>query len=195
DLVPNDTNARGDVFLHDCQTGMTARVRVATVDTEGNGGIDPEGVAMSSDARFIAFYSQATNLVPAGPGYCAGGTFLRDQVRQTTVCVAKDGLATSLSADGRFLAYVALPYPGSMFVYDRVTATTTKLNVWTPGMPLVGGSNPAISGDGHYAIFVGFYGNLDSAVFLRDLVAGTTEPVSVGPHGVLRPATDPAISG
>ena len=42
---------------------------------------------------------------------------------------------------------------------------------------------------------LGFYGNLDSAVFLRDLVAGTTEPVSVGPHGVLRPATDPAISG
>ncbi len=151
DLVPNDRNGTGDVFLHDCQTGTTTRVSVATDGSEGNGASDPQSVAMSSDARFIAFYSQATNLVPAGPGYCAGGTFL--------------------------------------------TATTTKLNVGTPGMPLVGGSNPAISGDGHYAIFVGFYGNLDSAVFLRDLVAGTTEPVSVGPHGVLRPATDPAISG
>jgi len=195
DLVPNDRNGTGDVFLHDCQTGTTTRVSVATDGSEGNGASDPESVAMSSDARFIAFYSQATNLVPAGPGYCAGGTFLRDQVRQTTFCVAKDGLPTSLSADGRFLAYVALPYPGNMFVYDRVTATTTKLNVGTPEMPLAGGSNPAISDDGHYAIFVSFYGNLDSAVFLRDLVAGTTEPVSVGPHGVLRPATDPAISG
>jgi len=110
--------------------------------------------------------------------------------------VAKDGIPKGLSADGRFLAYEARPYPGDLFVYDRVTATTTKLNVGTPEMTLARSNNPAISGDGHYAIFVSFYGSQYLyAVFLRDLVAGTTEPVSVGPHGVVRPATEPAISG
>ena len=85
--------------------------------------------------------------------------------------MAKDGIPKGLSADGRFLAYEARPYPGDLFVYDRVTATTTKLNVGTPEMTLARSNNPAISGDGHYAIFVSFYGSQYLyAVFLRDLV-------------------------
>jgi Tol biopolymer transport system component len=196
--LPNDTNRTGDVFLHDRQTGTTTRVSVATDGTEGNGSCDPGSVAMSSDARFIAFYSRATNLVPPGPGYCGPGTFLRDQLMQTTICVANDGVATALSGDGRFLAYLTYP-AGNVFVYDAQTGTKTRGDVGPPGMPLVAGiaDIPEISADGHYVVFTSYYGEISAAsfaVFLRDLVAGTTEPVSVGPGNVLRPAEEPAIS-
>jgi len=197
DLVPNDTNRTGDVFLHDRQTGTTTRVSVATDGTEGNGGCDPGSVAMSSDARFITFYSQATNLIPPGPGYCGPGTFLRDQMMQTTICVANDGIATGLSGDGRFLVYLTYP-AGNVFVYDGQTGTKTRVDVGPPGIPLVGSSaNIAISADGHYVVFTSYYGEISAAsfaVFLRDLVAGTTEAVSVGLGNVLRPAQEPAIS-
>ncbi len=61
-LVANDTNNRLDVFLHDRDTGITSRVSVDSAGQEGNDG--SYAPVMSGDARYLAFYSQATNLVP-----------------------------------------------------------------------------------------------------------------------------------
>src|SRR5437870_4266363 len=61
-LVPGDTNAKADTFVHDRMTGATERVSVASDGTQGNG--DSGVPAISADGRFVAFESDATNLVP-----------------------------------------------------------------------------------------------------------------------------------
>src|SRR5262249_7394427 len=67
-LVPGDTNGVFDVFVHDRLTGTTERVNVASDGTQANaawsqssGGFP--GPALSADGRFVAFESEATNLV------------------------------------------------------------------------------------------------------------------------------------
>ena len=61
-LVPGDTNGQSDVFVHDRQTRLTERVSVDSAGTEGNG--DSRGASLSADGRFVAFASDANNLVP-----------------------------------------------------------------------------------------------------------------------------------
>lgn len=61
DLVPDDTNGVSDVFLRDLVRGTTTRISVSPAGEEGN---DRSGyVSISSDGRFAAFTSLATNLV------------------------------------------------------------------------------------------------------------------------------------
>ncbi len=61
DLVSGDTNALNDIFVHDRQSGATTRVSVSSDGTQGNG--NSFSPALSSDGRYVAFYSDATNLV------------------------------------------------------------------------------------------------------------------------------------
>ena len=59
--MDNDTNNERDIFVHDTQTGTTARVNVAIDGSQAN---DRSYVgAISSDGRHITFMSSATNLV------------------------------------------------------------------------------------------------------------------------------------
>jgi Tol biopolymer transport system component len=64
-LVEGDTNGFDDVFVRDRVTGSNTRVSVASDGTEANGNSDFEypGVALSSNGRFVAFASEASNLV------------------------------------------------------------------------------------------------------------------------------------
>jgi Tol biopolymer transport system component len=61
-LVPGDTNGVDDVFVHDVQTGTTSRI---SVDLNG-AQTDRYSWApsISADGQYIAFDSDATNLVP-----------------------------------------------------------------------------------------------------------------------------------
>ena len=60
--MPGDTNGASDVFVHDPQTGQTTRVSVDTAGAQANGArVLP---ALTADGRFVAFTSDATNLVP-----------------------------------------------------------------------------------------------------------------------------------
>jgi VCBS repeat-containing protein len=67
-LVPNDTNGVSDTFVYDRVTHTTTRVSIANDGTQGNGGSfsgDFVGsAAISSDGQFVAFASDASNLVP-----------------------------------------------------------------------------------------------------------------------------------
>jgi len=60
-LVKNDTNGTWDVFVHDRKTGKTKRVSKRSNGTEGDSGSDDPSI--SGDGRYIAFESDATNLV------------------------------------------------------------------------------------------------------------------------------------
>lgn len=63
-LVPGDTNGTYDAFVRDRVNGTTERVSVAADGSESDG--SSGGVWISSDGRFAAFWSRASNLVPAG---------------------------------------------------------------------------------------------------------------------------------
>src|SRR5207249_3675999 len=110
-LVADDTNGTTDVFVHDRQTGMTERVSVASDGTQGNNASSYP--ALSADGRFVAFDSDATNLV-AGDTNGATDVFVHDRQTGTTerVSVASGGSQGNgfnagpvLSADGRFVAF------------------------------------------------------------------------------------------
>lgn len=60
-LVADDTNGVSDVFLHDRATGTTMRVSTGDAGQQGDG--SSVLAAMSGDGRFVAFGSDATNLV------------------------------------------------------------------------------------------------------------------------------------
>ena len=90
--------------------GTTERVSMDSAGNEGNGGSG--GPAISADGRFVAFNSDATNLVP---GDTNGRTdvFVHDRQTGTTERVSADsagvggGSGAALSADGRFVAFAS----------------------------------------------------------------------------------------
>ncbi|TMM11186.1 MAG: hypothetical protein E6G00_05495, partial [Actinobacteria bacterium] len=113
-LVGGDTNTVSDVFVRDRKTGKTRRVSVDSHGAQGNG--DSFIPSISADGRFVAFYSDAANLV-AGDGNAAGDGFVRDRKagRTKRVSVASHGtqgndtsFPPSISADGRFVAFTSL---------------------------------------------------------------------------------------
>ncbi|MEC7232103.1 MAG: hypothetical protein VXW31_04115 [Planctomycetota bacterium] len=61
DLVVGDTNGVKDVFLYDVQSGQTSRVSVNEAGEQGDD--DSEDPSISDDGRYIAYSSQADNLV------------------------------------------------------------------------------------------------------------------------------------
>jgi Tol biopolymer transport system component len=60
-LVPGDTRDR-DVFVHDRHTGLTEQVSVDSADVQAND--QSWAPAISADGRYVAFQSEASNLVP-----------------------------------------------------------------------------------------------------------------------------------
>ena len=59
-LVSGDTNSRGDIFVHDMQSGDTARVSVSAIGTQSN--LASFYPAISSDGRYISFNTPSSNL-------------------------------------------------------------------------------------------------------------------------------------
>jgi hypothetical protein len=82
DLIENDSNGVSDIFLRDTCIGgpegctpATTRISVGSGGSESNGASDSP--SLSSDGRFVAFDSEAQNLVPDGSS-APSGAFLRD---------------------------------------------------------------------------------------------------------------------
>jgi len=124
-LVPGDTNGAADVFVRDtCLDAdptcvpSTALVSVASDGTQGNAMSDYPSI--SADGRFVAFYSQASDLVPDDTNPFSD-IFVRDTCQgadpscvpsTALVSVASDGTQANnssgspvISADGRFVAF------------------------------------------------------------------------------------------
>jgi Periplasmic component of the Tol biopolymer transport system len=111
------------------------------------------------------------------------------------------GSAPAVSADGRYVAFVSgALVPGvpasaaEYYVRDRKTGATQLVSVSTAGEPAEFtysyGETPAISADGRFVAFTSKASNLvpgddnfSDDIFVRDLVAGTTERVSVDSQG------------
>jgi Tol biopolymer transport system component len=61
-LVWGDTNDDFDVFVNDRETTVTTRVSVDDSGTQSNSGSNRPSI--SADGRYVAYYSEASNLVP-----------------------------------------------------------------------------------------------------------------------------------
>lgn len=134
-LAPGDTNEVWDVFVHDRATGHTERVSVATGGVQANDGSHEP--AISANGRWVAFSSQADNLV-AGDTNEVVDVFLHDRETGRTELVSvglggapADGHSDrpAISANGRYVTFASRAsnlVPGdaprdrlSYYVYDR----------------------------------------------------------------------------
>jgi len=145
DLVPGDTNATYDVFVHDIRTGRTEMVSVGPSGKPGNG--QSMSPSISADGRFVAFGSVATNLTP-GETSRRSAVFVRDRETGMTERVAGHHGRPSLSADGRFVALVS----GHVSVWDRRSGSLARL-VPAGGKDPVSGGYVSISADGRFVAY------------------------------------------
>ncbi|MFY1687710.1 TolB family protein [Plantactinospora sp. WMMB782] len=208
-LVPGDTNGVEDVFVRDRSAGTTTRVSVASTAAQANGA--SRNVAISANGRYVAFDSDAANLVP-GDTNDNQDVFLHDlrSGRTTRVSVSTTGvqstggsLAARISADGRVVAFWSTGSDlvpddtnngADVFVRDLRTGVTSRVSLTDggtqPGGEIVGSFSPSLSADGRYVAFVSRGRDLVPGdtnfvedVFVRDRVAGTTQRISVSSQG------------
>jgi len=213
-LVPGDTNGEDDIFVHDCATGATTRVSVASDGSQANHrSFDP---TISADGRFVAFHSCATNLGETGSCF---DVFVHDRVTGATTYVSNgvggqppnDYVFGVIAGGGRFVLFnsgASNLVPGDtngtfdVFVHDRDTATTTRVSVASDGTEANGTSDGlAISDDGRFVAFQSGATNLvpggsGQNIYVRDRNTGTTTRISVAPGGSGPDATvdEPSIS-
>lgn len=88
DLVQGDNNNAADVFVYDRPSDTVERVSVSTAGGEADR--QSSGSAISADGRYVAFVSEATNLVDGDTNELSD-VFLRDRVRGTTERVSVGG--------------------------------------------------------------------------------------------------------
>jgi hypothetical protein len=109
-LVIGDTNNELDVFVQDKQAETIVRASIASDGSEANG--SSRGPVISSDGRFVSFYSDANNLID-GDNNEACDVFVHDLVTGQTsrVSTINDGLCEhlvfnlSISNEGRYVAF------------------------------------------------------------------------------------------
>jgi hypothetical protein len=205
-VFPQTTQWTANIYVRNLDTAQTILVSKATDSTYGNSSSNDPSI--SSDGRYIAFDSLATNLVPGDtnkspdPNYAGTGrdVFVHDlQTGVTTrVSVASDGSQAngnsqypSISGDGRYVAFessstnfgATIPVgTGQIFLRDRVSGTTALISKNSNGDPADNDSQyPSISTDGRYVEFTSRATNLGGsgfAIYVHDCVTGETRWVS-----------------
>jgi hypothetical protein len=144
-LVSGDTNDKSDIFVRDTQTNETIRVSVHTNGAQGT--FDSYYGAISADGRFVAFNSQASELVD-NDNNDTYDVFVHEISTRTTSRVSvsssdsegdsgSDGIP-DISGDGRYVVFGSdstnlVPDDTNnnydVFVHDRVTQETKRISV------------------------------------------------------------------
>ena len=210
-LVPGDTNGTWDVFVKDLQTGTIVR---ASTDAFGNQSNDFSGAnSISSDGRFAAFMSIASNLV-AGDTNSTWDIFVKDLSTGAITRASTDGFGNqsnqfgtsefpSLSADGRYVAFASAAnnlVPGDtnvgfdIFIKDLSTGAITRASTDAFGNQsnLYGYSQyPTLSADARYLAFASSANSLVPGdtnntwdIFVKDLTTGAITRASTDAAGV-----------
>jgi Tol biopolymer transport system component len=175
-LVENDTNNIIDVFVFDKYNKQMERVSVSNNGIEGNK--NSTNPSISFDGRFIAFESNASNLVPNDTNDKIDiFVFDRYTKKIERVSIANDGTQSnencyepSISSDGRYIAfetYASNLVPNDtnnrndIFVYDRYTKKIERISSNNKGIQ--GNHNsfrPSISSNGKFVAFESNASNL-----------------------------------
>jgi hypothetical protein len=233
-LVDDDTNTHRDVFLRDRDTDedgdfdepgnvLTTRISMAYDGTQPNG--DSWEVSISYDGRYIAYSSDASNIV-SGDNNGARDVFLYDDYTGDTELVSyRDNSSSVLGNNtsdhpfvaglGRYVAFRSsasnlIPLTGDLntstdiFVRDTLLDRTFRVSEATGGVEATGDSYaPTLSEDGQFVAFGSIAPDLDTDgdafrdVFVHDRATGITTLVSVNTGGAKGDADSytPFISG
>jgi Tol biopolymer transport system component len=208
DLVSGDTNSADDIFVFDRVTGAYERDSTSSSGQQANS--YSWGPMISADGRYVAFTSDASNLV-AGDTNGQWDTFVHDRQTGKTERVSVNSAgrqavggysagqfyAAAISADGRYVAFSSTAtnlVPGDtngaldVFVRDRQTGQTERASVNSSG---TGGNADSalvsISPDGRFVLFWSaasnlVSGNVSGTFFLHDRQTGATTSL-FGQHG------------
>ncbi|OGN93953.1 MAG: hypothetical protein A2Y88_08460, partial [Chloroflexi bacterium RBG_13_48_10] len=149
-LVASDLNATWDIFLRDMTTGETKIISNGYDSSQANS--QSEYPVISADGRYVAFASDATNLVQGDTnGYRDVFEYDQETGKTIRVSVATDGTQTdngtqvfalSISSDGKYIAFASLATTliaddtnqvWDIFVHDRDKGETTRVSVSSDG--------------------------------------------------------------
>ncbi len=186
--------------------GITQHVSTSSDGTQADG--DSDTPSISADSRFVAFASDAVNLVS---GDTNGFTDIFIQDRQTgsvqRLSVSTEGVQAnnfsrnpSTSADGRFTAFDSFANnlvpgdansAGDVFIFDKQTGKTQLVSLSSNGIQANSDSSgPSISADGRFIAFLSGANNLVTDdtngyqdIFVHDMQTGVTERVSISSEG------------
>ena len=204
-LVGTATNGVQNSFVRDRKLRTTSLVSVGPA---GAGNSDSNMPVVSANGRYVAFYSDATNLVPHDVNGVSD-VFLRDRKTHRTSILSvssagvrgnADSYGPSISANGRWVAFstdatnlqgVGIGHYTQVVVRDRTTHKTSLVSVSSGGARAEGDSSqPSVSANGRWvafnsvAILVGSDGNTGFDIYLRDRTKHRTTLVSVSSSGV-----------
>lgn len=188
--------------------GSTSRVSVSSTGEQADNTSVVRASGISAHGRYVAFTSLASNLVRGDTNFTYD-VFVRDRLAGVTRLVSvglggepadNESGSPTVSASGRYVAFASSAAnlvagdtnnASDVFVRDLATGVTTRVSVG-PGGRLANGfsRDPVISADGLHVAFGSDASNLVAAdtngthdIFVRDLLAGATRRVSVGPSG------------
>ena len=192
-LVPGDTNvisvydswqqkwidvSCADIFVRDTQTKETTRVSVSSSGAQANE--QSWSPAISADGRYVAFLSDASNLV-SNDTNGKMDVFVHDRNSRTTkrVSVSSTGeqangnsrmYSVDISENGRFVTFASsagnlVPDDNNgesdIFVHDCLTDQTRRVNVCACETEANASANmPSISADGSLVVFQSAANNL-----------------------------------
>ncbi len=177
-LVAGDTNGQADVFVRDIDNNITTRASVSSLGAEGNSDSYDYYPAISGDGRYVAFVSNATNLV-TGDTNVSPDIFRHDNTTGATVRVSLSSLGDeansgsqepSISNDGRYISYTSgatnlitgdTDGEDDVFVTDMDTGETIRASESASAAePDAISDLSSISGDGAYVSFWSLATNL-----------------------------------
>lgn len=110
-LVPGDTNGRWDIFVRD--RNLTFIERISVDSDGGQSNRDSFSPSLSDDGRFVAFHSNADNLVPDDANQRTD-VFVHDRQTGLTALVSRNGqgdpadghsTAAKISGDGLWIVF------------------------------------------------------------------------------------------
>lgn len=171
-FVPGDTNGLADLFVRDSKTSLIRRVNTSSSGEQANG--ESGDFALSGSGRYVVFSSLATNLVPNDTNGVRD-VFVKDLVSDSTVRVSMhsdgaqsvvdnefEGMPTSISADGRYVAFLTferlLPRDNNIhndiYVKDMVTGALDLVSTaGDESLANFRNHHPFISANGRYVVF------------------------------------------
>ena len=197
-----------DIFVFDRLTQAMSLISKSSSGQQSNA--YNNNPIILADGRYVVFDSAASNLVPNDTNICTNSSltpncpdvFVRDlQTGETKrVSVASDGsqgndssFGQSISADGRFIAYMSAASnlvsgdtnnSADTFVYDQQTGQTIRVSIASDGSQAETGGTGLISSSGRFVLFASASTNLTgqngkSCFFVRDLETQTTSLINM----------------